>query len=133
MIRVFIAHAKGDDDAALAKLRGEIAAALEAGRIAAAVTLGRDDFEAHFPRLGSSWQAWCADVVSGFHPVTREPRYTHLIVPTEFVGKATADMVATALRVGKPVLRWRAITGKFTKITKVTKETTSVQTGWRIS
>jgi hypothetical protein len=133
MIRVFIAHAKADGDEYLAKLRGEIAAALEAGHIAATLTLGRDDFEAHFPRLGSSWQAWCADVVSGFHPVTREPRYTHLVVPTEFVGKATADMVVMALRSGKPVLRWRSITGKFTKITTVTKVTTSVQTGWRVS
>jgi len=133
--RFFLAHRKATAGAELDAMKASLhtilsgyAATLK-GFGEFTITLGRDDFEAHFPRC-NGWEAWAADVAAGIHPVTREPRYTHFVTPGDRVGAATAKMLVHALSAGKPLLVMEF--GKLRRAHSVIKVSSSPQDGWQV-
>jgi hypothetical protein len=128
---VFIAHPKAMPDAELAALKADVEGILRESKADATVTLGRDDFDVHFARCGS-WNGWALDVSSGIHPVTREPRYTHFVVPGTRVGKATASILLDALARGKKVIVYEEgkFKGPFHSVVRVIGGTP--QNGWEL-
>ena len=132
-LRIFVAHAKGESDEGLIVMRDQITQALRKafGAREPAVTLGRDDYAAHFQRAGS-WDAWAREVATAVHPTTREPRYHGIVVPATRVGAATQAIVGQALGMGKPVLLF--LDGKLTKASRVVKVSArDFKTGWEVS
>lgn len=67
------------------------------------ITLGRKDFDSNFR---GDWAGWAENVVSRVHSVTRRPVYDVIIVPGQRCGRATAQVVSAALKVGRPVFLW---------------------------
>jgi len=105
-IRVFFGHPSGADAKAIAqgcrKIREIIHAKGEnAGKsLRVSVISGRDDFQIH---CRGDWSAWAKSVVSREHAMTRVPYYDLFVVPSQYVGRATAQIVDLATRGGRPV------------------------------
>tara|TARA_R100000152_G_C6613863_1_gene66846 strand:- start:72 stop:527 length:456 start_codon:yes stop_codon:yes gene_type:complete len=106
MIRIFYAHASGDDSDVIAqgcagikelvRAKGE-----RAGKdVKVTVVPGRDDFRAH---CRGDWDVWAKSVVHREHAITRKPFYDLIVIPTPYVGRATAQIVNVAIRAGRPV------------------------------
>jgi trans-2-enoyl-CoA reductase len=129
--RVFLAHPKGLSGEEVARMEGAVRAYMKAKQptLDIEVTTGFADWERHFKRLGS-WDAWILDVAKGVDYTTREPRYTHFVVPEGAMGKATADILSTAMAVGKEVLIWNGASLRLAS--SVRKVGEDFRTGWRI-
>lgn len=104
MERVFYAHRRdadvGEINEAVATLSSHLAHRLHT---AVKVTSGRDDFKRRFAMAGG-WSAWPDSVSSPL--AGGESRYTIIVVPDGPVGKATAQIVETALQRGVACLWW---------------------------
>lgn len=106
-LRVFFAHPSGLDKKSIAEgckeIRGIIRAKGErAGKdVKVSVISGRDDFSIH---CRGDWEAWTKGVVKREHAITRAPYYDMFVVPSQYVGRATAQIVHLANRSGRPVL-----------------------------
>ena len=61
---------------------------------------GRDDFRVHHR---GDWTSWAKSVTQREHSITRKPYYDMVVIPTPYVGRATAQIVGMAIRVGRPV------------------------------
>lgn len=61
---------------------------------------GRDDFRVHHR---GDWTSWAKSVARREHSITRKPYYDMIVIPTPYVGRATAQIVGMAIRVGRPV------------------------------
>lgn len=70
---------------------------------------GAKDFEAYFQ---GDWNAWAADVSTRKNVVTGKPLYDLFVCPDQFVGRATAHMLITAMGIGRKVFHFDAFTGK---------------------
>ena len=66
----------------------------------------QEEFEKHFPSCGG-WSGWSTFVVTSIDFLTRQPRYTEIVCTSAQVGKATADIVRSALDFKKPVYLWK--------------------------
>ena len=105
-ITVFYAHSSYDtaeridegckDIKGLLRARGE-----RAGKdLRVTIVPGRDDFKVHHK---GGWDSWAKSVVTREHSITRKPYYDMIVIPTPFVGRATAQIVGSAIRAGRPV------------------------------
>lgn len=109
--RIFLAHAKNADDAAIETLVQECTAAAKErlGPQAAAittivVTAARDDFNSRMAASGG-WDGW-AQSVAGGTDAFGEPIFQAIVIPFVkggLVGKATGAIAAGAEKLGKPV------------------------------
>lgn len=96
-MKVFLAHPKNADDLQLADWEHEV------GRhISGDVVFGRDDFAAQIA-IDGTFDAWARGVASRRDSYTQEPVYGAIVSPVDQVGKATAQIVVEALRLGTPV------------------------------
>tara|TARA_Y100000034_G_scaffold52694_1_gene64680 strand:- start:120 stop:602 length:483 start_codon:yes stop_codon:yes gene_type:complete len=106
-IRVFFGHPAGLSsdgiDAASKELRGLLRARAEkTGRsLKISVVPGRDDHKLNFT---GDWDAWAKAVISRKDSITLQRHYDIIVVPSETVGRATAQIVEAALTVGRPVI-----------------------------
>ena len=128
-LRVFYAHGKavGDDEID----RGKAAvAALVAARLArkgvvgfhVEVVSGLDDWH----RSGVGWDGWTRRVALSTKPGTPEPLYHTIVSPDARVGRATAGILAMALRAGKRCFWWDGADGLF-----LVAEARKVSTSWQ--
>lgn len=111
MKRVFLGHPKdlasiGFADPDLPVIRGCVAAAIRS-RDPFEVVLGRDDYLANEGRVGG-FQGWPLDVVERVDVMNGKPWYDLFLVlscsaPPFRVGRATADIVSTALALRRRV------------------------------
>ncbi len=105
-IRVFYGHASGVSDESitegcrkiqeLVRAKGERAGE----ELKVSVVPGRDDFRIH---NRGDWDVWAKSVTKREHAMTRKPYYDFIVIPTQYVGRATAQIVGHAVRVGRPV------------------------------
>lgn len=134
--RVFIGHAKSDDDATLATMKTEITeilqrAAVEKGKsLTVECVLGRDDYEANYKRCGS-WDAWILDIVTRVDYVTREVVYQAFVVPNRNVGAATARIITTAMSWKRPVI-FIEDNDTIRSVLGVTKVSAGFKAGWSV-
>lgn len=122
-MKVFLAHPKHADDGQLAEWADEVGR-----RIAGDVVFGRDDFTANIA-IDGTFDAWALGVPLRRDSYTQEPVYGAIVSPVEQVGKATAQIVEEALRIGMPVYLlepWR----RATAVEQVDPE--SYVSGWRL-
>jgi len=105
-IRVFFAHSSGcsvDETRATAreikKLFLEKGAA--SGKdLQVSIISGRDDFRAN---CRGDWDVWAKSITQREHAMTRKPFYDIIVIPTQYVGRATAQIVGHAVKAGRPV------------------------------
>lgn len=102
-MKVFLAHGKGDSDSQIEEWKHTIERLFRADDIPVEIVLGREDYAENFASSGG-WSGWTFDVVMRKDYMTQDYTYGAVIVPTEFVGKATAQMVGHALEHARPVL-----------------------------
>jgi len=77
------------------------------------VTPGKWDFSLYFQ---GDWNEWAASVASRKHAVTGRPLYDLFVCPDDFVGRATAHMLITAMGTGKRVFRFEPYTRKLSAV-----------------
>lgn len=107
VIHFFYAHSASEDPDAIKAgcmraggvLLAKAAAAERSLRVDA--TTGREDFEQN---ARGDWEGWAQGVPRRRHFITQKSVYNMIIVPSEFVGRATATIVDTAVRIGCPVM-----------------------------
>lgn len=105
-IRVFYAHSSSESEeetkSQCQKIKELIVKRGESkGReLSVSIVPGRADFRAN---CRGDWDAWAKGIISRDHAITREPFYDLIIVPSKYVGRATAQIVDRAVRVGRPV------------------------------
>ncbi len=105
-IRVFYAHASGDDDKSIAQGCRTIRELVKSkgsnvGKdLKISVICGRDDFKIH---CRGDWDAWAKSIIKREHAMTRKPYYDFIVIPTQYVGRATAQIVGHAVKAGRPV------------------------------
>lgn len=68
------------------------------------LTLSLDHWKAEFPRLGG-WKEWQA-ALAGNSPMTGKPSFDAFIAPEGTTGRATSDIVATAVGRGASLFVW---------------------------
>jgi len=100
-MRVFLATAKGDTPSKVDEWTAELRARLPSATIVDGVT----DWTENFGRCGG-WNGWAMDVAQG-RDINGRARFDAFVCPYEYVGKATAQIVGSALAAGKPVLLLR--------------------------
>lgn len=111
-LRAFLAHPRDIEDDVIELLKQEATRLLVAqvaahqGNLAPEVIAGRDDFNDRAMACGG-WEPWAASVVSGSGYVDGALRtlYDLIVVsPRVVIGKATAQMLTTALSNVNPAL-----------------------------
>ena len=127
-IRVFYAHAAADDSKVIDKTSKEIREAMrerytkkqakkrgepEKG-LRLSIIPGRDDFKINFK---GDWGQWTNSIVARKDAITLEPYYHLIVLTSEYVGKATAQIVDAAAVAGRPVFLLHD--GSFVRITQV--------------
>ena len=95
------------------------------------VVKSADDFRENFSRCGG-WTEWAQDVGAGVDYMFRTPRFNAIVVTTEHVGRATADIVRSALGARRMVTLLQP-DRSFCSITGVqTVDEENWQSGWRM-
>ena len=128
-MRVFLAHAKGEaDDPHVAWLREQIPRDLPG----ATAVLSRDEHRQTFGALGG-WDAWNRYVGAGVQTGGRAT-FAAYVVPREWVGRATAHIVAWALHARRPVVSWPPGAHQPARVVRVEAipGSESYTHGWRI-
>ena len=133
MIRVFYAAAKGADPAAVmdacARVRVFLTSVLEDE---VKVVAAHEEWAANFATMGS-WEGWVRDVAAGRVYPTYEPRYHLFVVPTVYVGKATAQILEVAMQERKKVLIWPTTAAEPQIATGIEEDDPQNYThGWRV-
>ena len=104
-MRIFLAHAKGNDDSEHTRwLRQQIPQRLAKAQPDAEVVLARDEWQRTFRGAGS-WEEW-ARQVGGGHDWQGQPTYDAYVIPTEYIGRGTAQIAAYAIAAGRGVVYW---------------------------
>ena len=113
-MRVFYAHASGDDPKSVASTRTEIKEAI-ANKISSDVLVvpGRDD---HQRNWRGDWETWQEGVVTRRNAVTSKPVYDLFVVASTTCGRSTANILGVALTMKRPVFFWD---GKFSKVESI--------------
>lgn len=105
-ITVFYAHPSFDTEDKIEKDCGNIRKIIRARGERAGKDLkinivpGREDFRVHHR---GDWNSWAKGVIAREHSITRKPYYDMVVIPSPFVGRATAQIVGMAIRIGRPV------------------------------
>lgn len=103
-MKVFLAHSIHDSEDSIVEMQRIITMLFRDYADAdVEVVPGRDDFKENFASAGG-WRGWPVDVVTRCDYMTREPIYAAIVVPAQCVGKATAQIIETALDKNRPVL-----------------------------
>jgi len=124
-MRIFIAHAKGEDPDAVDEL---VRDAHEASP-GAEVVKASEEWKRTFASAGG-WAPWAQQVGSG-RDVNGQPTYDVYVCPREYVGKATAQIVEAALAVGRKVIFGTG--GDFSSVVSIIEEDSqSWVAGWRL-
>ncbi len=127
--RCFLAHAKSDSDNQIDEWIDIIQVNLDALRLAkpSRVIAGRDDYAERFQSMGS-WPSWQRSVAVGCR-MDGSPQFHSIIVLSNRIGKATAQMASDAIARNKPVILW---TGSgFKRVTAIReRDKKDWQTGW---
>tara|TARA_R100000808_G_scaffold5066_1_gene15731 strand:- start:5882 stop:6346 length:465 start_codon:yes stop_codon:yes gene_type:complete len=106
IIRVFFGHPRDLNDGEIAQGCSRIkefirAKGERAGKdLKVSVIPGRDDFQVH---CRGDWDVWAKSVVHREHSITRKPYYDMIVIPSQYVGRATAQIVNLANKGGRPV------------------------------
>ena len=110
-MRVFYAHASGDDSKSVSAVKAEIHEAIT-DRMDDDVLIvpGRDDFQRNWR---GDWEAWQESVVSRKNAVTSKPVYDLFVIAELTCGRSTANILGVALTMNRPVFFWD---GKFSKV-----------------
>lgn len=87
-------------------------------------------FEKHFRRIGG-WSQWSRFVVHGARYGENEPMHNGFLVPTLTIGKATAEIVNTALAAKRTVMV-EVEPGTFRKAVGVVQVSDSWKDGWLV-
>jgi len=126
--RVFLAHAKSDDDVNMKllltqKLQGH----------PYVITTGREDYEARFKSCGT-WDSWTSSVASG--KIMGVDRFQSIIVPVNAdrtIGRATMQIIVGALAGNKSCYTWDRRTNVLEKVCAVeTVDAKNWQAGWKL-
>lgn len=83
-------------------------------RLACGVTAGRDDFNRYFK---GDWSEWAESISKRRNATTGKRMFDMIIVPNEWVGRATAQMINAAVVIGMPVFLFQD--GSLQRITQV--------------
>lgn len=112
ILRAFLAHPKDvEDDDVLRRLVQRAETSMKSaitkmgGAAEPVIITGREDFQNHVMNAGG-WEGWTYSVAEGTERRDGliQPRYDLIILtPGPLFGKATADIIERALKVGKPV------------------------------
>ena len=125
-IHLFYAHPSSVDPHVLAQESQEIREKLvekskAAGKdIRVRITTGRDDF---LENARGDWQAWTHGICRRRHSITQERLFDMVVIPSKFVGRATASIIDGAVKAGIPVMLFSSEEGPewghFQRITQV--------------
>jgi hypothetical protein len=125
MMRILIAHAKGEDAAEIDALVKEVQEASPGAEVIKA----SDEWQRSFSSLGS-WGAWTS-FVGGGRDVNGAPTYDTYVCPREYVGRATAQIIETALASGRNVILGRK--GEFNLVSSIiVEDPDSWVAGWKL-
>lgn len=103
-LRVFFAHPKSMPDDEIDRWQHGIAGIFkDAGYSSVDVVAGRDDFNKYSMSAGS-FTAWAREVAQRRDMGTGKPVYGAFVSVNAYVGRATADILDGALRIGTPVV-----------------------------
>lgn len=108
LMRVFFAHPAGASDAEIREGSARIKEGLESKatekgkELRVKVIPGRDDFK---ERCRGDWNLWAKQVVARKDAVTMKRLYHAYVVPSDVVGRATADIIEGAITANLPVFR----------------------------
>lgn len=116
--RIFYAHSAAEDEATTREVCTEMAQKFKAKfakhysqfdltpgkEIRVSVIPGRVDFEANFQ---GDWDAWAGSISQRLDSITLKPHFDLIVVPNEYVGRATAAIVNVAVLVGRPVFLFK--------------------------
>lgn len=106
MVRVFYAHGSNEDPGKIKgdalSLRKLLESKFQPGEIIVVVP-GRRDFAANFT---GDWNAWTGGVINRKSIVTGEPVYKIFVTPNETCGRATAQLLNTAIDNERAVFHW---------------------------
>lgn len=132
-MRIFLAHAKGNDDSEHTRwLRREIPQRLAKAQPDAEVVLALDEWRSTFSSAGS-WEAW-ARQVGGGHDWQGIPTFDAYVLPTEYIGRGTAQIAAYAIAAGRGVVYWPKGFSRPQPVLAVEKvpDSDSWTHGWRV-
>lgn len=131
--RIFLALPRDyPGETALAEALRKKLTALNAGDFH--ITTGAEDYHANAARFGG-WDGWINSVAAGtiYEDGVVTPRFTSIIVaPNVEIGRATAAIVRTALRMGKPVYFFDGEEQLATVRVVHTIDPSDFKTGWRL-
>lgn len=122
IISVFYAHPASEKPKEIEETKQEIKEVIikkwtdwgKGTDLACGVTAGRDDFNRYFQ---GNWSEWAESVSKRRNATTGKRLFDMIIVPSEWVGKATAQMIDAAVVVGMPVFLFQE--GTVQRITQV--------------
>lgn len=125
MMRILIAHAKGEDANIVEGLVRDAQEAVPGAEVIKA----SDEWKRTFSSAGG-WGPWTRQVGAG-RDLNGSPTYDVYICPREYVGKATAQIVEAALSAGRRVIFGSG--GDFSRVTSIIEEDSqSWVAGWRL-
>ena len=128
-ISVFLAHRKDTDDNTIDQWCMEVAEAARAKALNVQVHSGRDVFH-QFAKMKGGFSRWGTWIARGGDAVQR---FNNIVVPDLILGRATADIVREALRVGTSVTYWDPDTKEFASVADVTTiDDQNWKNGWRL-
>lgn len=102
-MKVLLAHGMHDSETQIEDWKQIIESIFRSDDLPCEVVLGREDHKENFASSGG-WGGWTFDVVMRKDYMTQDYHYGAIIVPGEFIGKATAQIVQHALDHSRPVL-----------------------------
>jgi hypothetical protein len=118
--RLFLAHPKAMEEDALTEWTQVLREHFREEYPGLEITLGRDDYNRYALGAGS-FSAWARDVPTRKDVMSGKTHYDGLFVPDRYVGKATAEMVGTALNTKLPVLVGRRLDDGQVNIQRATR------------
>ena len=134
-MKVLLAHPKGCTDSEIGSWSSAIVRWARADDIDAEVVTGLEDFRANIA-LDGSFDCWAKGVAGRRDTYTGQPVYRAIFVPQDTVGKATAIIADSALKLGSPVFLMSdhgPDGASFTPVSKVTQlDGENYAAGWRL-
>jgi len=134
-MNVFLAHPKRWEEGHINEWRDALAAMFAEEGVPAMVIPGRDDFQAYMAAEGT-FSAWAASIIKRRDLMTRERFYGAVVATTREVGKATADIIRSALDNDVPVLLMEPADENRFQLVRVTQQVVVNErdfiNGWRL-
>jgi hypothetical protein len=136
--KIFIANAKEAEPHEIDKAVEIVKASALMGEHPAAVdvTTAREEYLAFEAKYGKpvNWQKWFDHVTGPMTTFSATPRFPCIVVPSSTIGKATKDIVGTALRKGLIHVYRITPDGEVKRVSKVTcLDPENFKHGWVVS